>query len=278
MELKITTLIENDEPDVEGLINEFGLSFLIETKGRNILFDVGQTGDFVKNAEKLEKDLNLVDYVVLSHGHFDHVNGVPTFMNKFSCRPTMFIGDGFFYKKYKQLQDGTYIDGSVSFTKEQIEEKGFELITLKDNLHYIEDDIVIFYNFERTNSIEELRDEFQIKKGDSYVLDEFKDEIALGIITSKGLVVVVGCSHVGIVNILTTIEKRMHMPIYAVIGGTHLVDADKERIQYSIDEFEKMNIHLFALSHCTGQLGEKMLQETMKERFTPNNTGTVFTV
>ena len=278
MELKITTLIENDEPDVEGLINEFGLSFLIETKGRNILFDVGQTGDFVKNAEKLEKDLNLVDYVVLSHGHFDHANGVPTFMNKFSCRPTMFVGDGFFYKKYKQLQDGTYIDGSVNFTKEQIEEKGFELITLKDNLHYIEDDIVIFYNFERTNSIEELRDEFQIKKGDSYVLDEFKDEIALGIITSKGLVVVVGCSHVGIVNILTTIEKRMQMPIYAVIGGTHLVDADKERIQYSIDEFERMKIHLFALSHCTGQLGEKMLKETMKERFTPNNTGTVFTV
>lgn len=278
MELKVTTLIENDKPIMEGLVNEFGLSLYIETENCRLLFDTGQTGDFVKNAEKLGIDLNKIDYVILSHGHFDHANGVPTLLEHFRNRPVMFAGEGFFEKKYKQLEDGTYIDGSVKYTKKQLSDRGIEFITIRDNQYYLRENIVIFNNFERISPMEELREEFVIKKNDSYVLDDFSDEITIGIITSKGLVVIVGCSHVGIVNILSTIEKRVNMPIYAVIGGTHLIDADADRIECTIKEFERMGIQRIALSHCTGELGIKILQAKMQDKFICNNTGNVIVI
>jgi len=69
-----------------------------------------------------------------------------------------------------------------------------------------------------------------------------KPIIALGIATDKGLVIIVGCSHVGIVNILDSISEKIGMPIYAVIGGTHLVEADETRIQQEFgDEFIENN-------------------------------------
>jgi Metal-dependent hydrolases of the beta-lactamase superfamily II len=85
---------------------------------------------------------------------------------------------------------------------------------------------MVFSNFERTNDFEILNKKFYIKKSDEYVLDDFSDEIALGIKHEKGLVIVLGCSHAGLVNILETIGKRTGMPIYGVVGGSHLIEAD----------------------------------------------------
>ena len=96
--------------------------------------------------------------------------------------------------------------------------------------------------------------------------------------TGKGLVVIVGCSHVGIVNILSSIYEKTGIPIYAVIGGTHLIEADELRMQKTIDAFRAMNIKFIAVSHCTGEEGIKRIQQEFSDEFIYNNTGNVIVI
>ena len=92
--------------------------------------------------------------------------------------------------------------------------------------------------------------------------DLFEDEISLVIKTEKGLIVIVGCSHPGILNILCHIEKRFNEPIYAVLGGTHLVEADEQRTNETVDKLLEMGIKFIGLSHCSGD----GVQDNMKEK------------
>ena len=111
-----------------------------------------------------------------------------------------------------------------------------------------------------------------IKKGEGYILDNFKEEVALVIDTYKGLVVLVGCSHVGIINILNSISKRLNRRIYAVLGGTHLIRCDENRINKTIEAFNELDISTIGLSHCTGEFATIKLKE-LEDRFFLNNTG-----
>ncbi len=90
--------------------------------------------------------------------------------------------------------------------------------------------------------------------------------------TYKGLVVLVGCSHVGIINILNSISKTLNRRIYAVLGGTHLIRCDENRINKTIEAFNELDISAIGLSHCTGEFATIKLKE-LEDRFFLNNTG-----
>ena len=143
---------------------------------------------------------------------------------------------------------------------------------------YLTAHIVVFHHFSRYTEYEKRNSRFYIKENSEYIPDNFNDEISLGIITEKGLVVIVGCSHVGIVNILKTISKRVDIPIHAVIGGTHLIEADEFRMKKTMDAFKEMKIRLIAVSHCTGEEGIRLISEELKEQFLYNNTGKVIEI
>lgn len=96
MSLKITTLIENMADAEEKLEFEHGFSLWIETENKKILFDTGQTGAFVENAEKLGIDLSETDAVVLSHGHYDHTGGVPALCKRLQRKTPFYTGKEFF--------------------------------------------------------------------------------------------------------------------------------------------------------------------------------------
>ena len=93
------------------------------------------------------------------------------------------------------------------------------------------------------------------------VADDFADEICLVMETAKGLVVLVGCSHPGILNMISTIHERLHKPIYGVIGGTHLMEADEERIAKTLKELKGLGICIAGLCHCSGDLAREMISE-----------------
>ena len=217
MDLRITTLIENNPGDKKELCFEHGLSLLIEADGKRILFDTGQSGNFIKNAMTLMQDLKNMDAVVISHGHYDHSGGFEKFVAEVGRIPQLIVGEEFFRPKYKAVSENEYKYNGNSFDEEYIRKNDIPLKKVTENIYYITENIMVFHNFRRSTDYEKTSEKFLIsndkeniestdQQRSSYVQDEFADEIALGIRTEKGLVIIVGCSHVGIVNILRTIE------------------------------------------------------------------------
>lgn len=276
--LKITTLIEN-MPNKEGnLIAEHGLSLYIEFQKKCILFDTGQSGDFLKNAEKLGKSIQNLDMIIISHGHYDHSGGIPALVDNLRKVTKMYIGREFFEKKYKLLSDGNYRYNGNPFTEEKLPPEKLALEKITEDVTYLTENIILFKNFERISGYEQLPLHFFLETEAGYEQDTFRDELALGLRTPKGLVLVVGCSHVGISNILQSVRKHVQDPIYAVLGGTHLMEADEERLNKTMQVFRECGVTKVAVSHCTGEKGISCARERFGENFVLNNTGNVFEV
>ena len=283
MELTITTLIENS-PDDQGCLRfEHGLSLYIELKNgkeRTVkaLFDTGQIGDFIENAEKMGKSLDDLDYLVISHGHYDHGGGVPRLLPLLGRKTKIVAGGEIFRRKYKLRENGYKFNG-IAFSEKDFEDRSLELIKISEKAQRISEKMTVFHHFGRRNDFETISPKMVYRKESGkeqmYVPDDFQDEIVLGIDTSKGLVVIAGCSHAGIINILQDISDRTGKLIYMVVGGTHLVEGDAERIRYTVQELKKMNIQKIAVSHCTGEVGAGKLKEAFGKDFIRNNTGNV---
>lgn len=278
MDVKITTLIENN-PDTNGkLLFEHGLSLFIETDGKKILFDTGQSGDFIENAKKLGKDLSNLDFCIISHGHYDHSGGLKKLIREISTKPQIIVGEEFFSQKYKLDDQKEYKFIGNSFQEEFLLQSHISVKKIQEEMVYLGENIIIFHHFSKQVLYEELNKTFFIQDNQAYLIDDFADEISMGIITKKGLVVIVGCSHIGIINILKTISQRVSIPIYAVIGGTHLVHAKEERMIHTIDAFKRMHIERIAVSHCTGERGIQFMKQEIPQQFIYNNTGNIIEI
>ena len=277
MKLKITTLIENMPDESGNLAYEHGFSVFVEFEGKRILFDTGQSGAFVKNAEALDINLSTADYVVLSHGHYDHTGGVSTLLEVLEKQTSFYMGEEFFEAKYKLLEDGSYKYNGNPFEREILEQRE-ELVKLhyvKNGVTWLTENVVLLKGFDRVTEYEGVNPKFFIKTESGYEQDLFVDEIALGFLTEEGLVLLVGCSHVGIVNILEYVKQKLQIPVVAVLGGTHLVEADEERLVKTAEALKKHGVKKIAVSHCTGEVGMELLRKEFAEEFVLNNTGNV---
>ncbi len=274
--ITITTLIENKLGPIPNLTMEHGLSFYIEADGKKTLFDTGQSGDFIHNAQALKVDLNHLDDVILSHGHYDHSGGFKKLVENFPSNYQLLIGGGFFNEKYKVTPDQTYVFTGNSFDYSFLEKNKIAHQIVQEDITYLTDHIMIFTNFIRNKQYTNLSQTSFIKKDNQYILDEFTDEIAMGINTSKGLIVIVGCAHVGIINILETIQQRTGLPIYGLIGGTHLVASDRQEIDHVADYLNNNNITSIGLCHCTGDKAQQIIQDKLEDYVYPNHTGHKF--
>jgi len=270
MKLKIITLIENN-PDVNNLLfSEHGLSLYIEIDEMKILFDTGQSGNFIENAEKLKIDLSKLDYVVLSHGHYDHTGGFRKFVDKAYNSYKLIVGKSFFNSKYKFVEKDNYKYIGNSFDNDYFHQNNMKVKYIDEDIFYITENVMVFSNFKRNNYFEQINKIFQIKQDENYIVDSFLDEIVLVVKHEKGLVVMVGCSHIGIVNILQSIIERTGMPIYGVVGGTHLIEADEQRLKTTMNYFKEKNIHILGMSHCTGKYAIEKIKHEFGNKFVKN--------
>lgn len=271
--LRITTLIENELNRDKSLNAEHGISLYVEVDGKKILFDTGQSGNFVKNAEKLNIDLNDLDYVIISHSHYDHSGGFEKLVQEYDNDFKLFLGEGFFKEKHSLSGDIYRYVGSP-FREGFLKEKNIETEYVT-SIKYITENAMIITDFERDPEYENVNEAMCLKEGDKFVFDKFRDEVALAIDTDEGIVVLVGCSHPGIVNMVETIIKRTGRDIYGVIGGTHLMKEDDKKINKVIDYLKEKEIKQIGACHCTGKQGETMLSQQMEDEFFSNNTGNV---
>ena len=269
MSVKITTLIENSQGEHLGLKTEHGISFFIEADGIKILFDTGESDSFIYNSKLLNLDLLKTDYVVLSHGHYDHSGGIRYFV-KLTKDFKLLIGKGFFDEKYAERNNSYEYIGN-DFDENYLKMNGINYSVIDNQINKISDSVYIITSFNRTHMDEVINPRFKIKKPAGFIQDDFSDEVMIAIDTPKGLVIVLGCSHPGVKNMIDTAKTLLNKPVYAVLGGTHLVESHGVSFHKSID-YLMNDIDIIGVSHCTGKDAMSELSAA-GSRYFHNRTG-----
>ena len=275
MSFHITTISENTAM-AGGLLSEWGLSILIETKGLKILFDTGQSVSAAYNANVLGIDLSLVDKIVLSHGHFDHTGGLRDVLKQIDKKIPVLAHPDVWDLKYSLQPDmDTHRYIGIPYKKKELEKSGADFILNKEPV-WLADNIVITGEVPMTTEYEQIDQGLFVKQGDRFVPDQLLDDRSIILKTAKGLLVIAGCAHRGIINILQYVQELTgEERIHAVIGGIHLFRASIEQREKTIEAFKKMKVEKIGVSHCTGLDASFRIADEFKENFFFNNTGNV---
>ncbi len=240
--MKIITLIENLVYQA-GLLSEHGLSIYIDTGNRKLLFDTGQSSAFLSNARILGIDAEEIDAVIISHGHYDHTGGLDAFFQA-NKKATLYIKPEAFAEKYQGKNRTVGIPEIPAIPGNRI--KYVESVTeLYDGIFVMPDIPVL-------NPADTSFHNFFIKKGSTFMKDEFKDELFLTFVRNNKLSVISSCSHRGITHMVRESIRYFNLPVHMLLGGFHLRNCPPEQYQLVISYLKQIKPELIGVSHCTG--------------------------
>lgn len=252
MELKV--LVDNNTIIDRYFLAEPAVSYLISDGDTKVLFDVGYSDIFIKNAHKMNESLMDINYVVISHGHNDHTGGLTSLAKLYaearaesinSIPPTLIAHpDAFSYKEESGESIGSILDKkSIGLY--------FNTHLVREPL-WITDKLVFLGEIERGNSFENLEPMGQCETVDLMIDDYVKDDSALAYKSEQGLVIITGCSHAGICNIVEYAKRVCgDERIVDIIGGFHLIHPSEVQAKGTLRYFNEQHIKNIHPCHCT---------------------------
>ena len=276
MPIRILTLTENTA-GMPGVLAEWGLSILVETKDAKILVDTGASSTVPHNVRPLGVDLSSINKIVLSHGHFDHTGGLKGVLLQAGRKIEVIAHPDMFGNKHTRIgQTERYI--GIPYKQKELESAG-AAFTLSKEPVWLTKDIVTTGEIPMVTEYEKIEPNFVIKDGDKFVPDTFTDDRALIIKTEAGLVVILGCAHRGMINTLRHAQQLTGVEtIHTVIGGTHLLHSNDERVYLTAAALQEMGVQHVGASHCTGMKQAALLVQQLGDAFFFNNTGSSITI
>jgi 7,8-dihydropterin-6-yl-methyl-4-(beta-D-ribofuranosyl)aminobenzene 5'-phosphate synthase len=255
--MKLTVLADNTTLIDHYLIGEPGLSFLIETEGKKILFDTGYSDVFIRNAQRMGTSLFDLDYIVLSHGHLDHTWGLVHLVKYFSevaiekrqfRSPELIAHSRCFYPRPKSP-----LPNIGSILSEAEVRRQFR-INLSDKPLWITENLVFLGEIPRKFSFERTEPETRkiVLSDGSTEPDLLLDDSALAFRSDAGLVIITSCSHAGICNITEYArEVSGEHQVVDIIGGLHLLTPDHLRIKKTGAYLRDLHLKALHACHCT---------------------------
>ncbi|WP_419786012.1 MBL fold metallo-hydrolase [Pseudodesulfovibrio sp.] len=259
--MQLTFLVDNCSLIGTTYLAEPALSILILDEGHRILFDAGYSDAFLKNARQMNKDLLHLDWIVLSHGHFDHTWGLDVLIRHYfeaarsdvrASRPRLLAHPEAFVTKRK----GATPEIGMLLAEDKLNTQ-FELALSREPVH-LTDRLVALGQIERTLDFETPPPLGERMEPDGPVPDHMPDDTALAYVSDSGLVIISGCAHAGICN---TVEHAKRVTgvdnVRAVLGGFHLLNETPARLDPTTDYLASLNLEALYPCHCT-DLGAKI--------------------
>lgn len=235
-------------------IGEWGFAALVEVDGHRILFDTGARPDTVlKNARELGINLADVPEVILSHNHRDHTGGLVTLRREFArenpaALARVHVGRGIFWNRPAKDSERNY----MLTAKPEYEATGGTFIEY-DKPTEVYKGVWLTGPVPRTYPERNWNPTGMVKSPEGLVEDTMPEDMSMVFNTDKGLVVLSGCGHAGIINTLEYARKQIrNAPIYAAIGGFHLYQLDDSKLNWTADKLREFKLQNFLGAHCTG--------------------------
>ena len=247
--LELTVLAENSAKICSHLRGEHGLSVYLKCDDLNVLFDTGQSDLYLQNADKLERDLNKIDWIIFSHHHYDHVDGLKYFPSHQNKKTKLLAQEYAFYQRVGRTN--TLADTELL--------KKYDVVIADSEPIDINQRLIFLARIPRLNDFEcqsSFYDEkVQLPSG-QIEEDLYLEDSALIYRSSDGIIVITGCSHSGICNIVhyakqIANEKWGISNIKTVIGGLHLIDTDPYFLQKTINLLKEYGVNEIRPCHCT---------------------------
>jgi 7,8-dihydropterin-6-yl-methyl-4-(beta-D-ribofuranosyl)aminobenzene 5'-phosphate synthase len=233
--LKIKILFDKDTVNTN-FHTGWGVSYLIDDQ---ILFDTGERGEWlIENMRTLQVKITGIEAVAISHDHWDHTGGL---------------------WKLLELKPRLKVYGCPHFSHE-----------FKDKVQCFKGELI-----ELERYMEILKNVFLTGETSGTYKGKFIPEQALVLNTSKGITLITGCAHPGIVKMLKKVQENFPAKgIYAVLGGFHLMDTDRRAIEIIVERFREMNVKKAGPTHCSGKLAEEIFRKEYGEHFIEIKVGT----
>jgi len=272
--MKITIICENTVGRRVGM-GEHGFSAFIEMNEEKYLFDTGAGHSIVKNSLELNKDLRTIKKIFLSHGHFDHTGGLPEVLKltgkvDVHAHPSVFI-DRIHLIKENEKEIKKFV--GLPYKKKYLESLGANFIF---NTNFIEVGKGLFLSGEvpRKTPFEKPDPVLFAEIDGKISQDVFSDDQSLILDSERGLILILGCAHSGMINIINYVTERTGKDkFYAILGGTHLDFLTPEQLEESIQTLKKMKIQKIGAFHCTGMRAAFRLQQEFGDRFFYGHVG-----
>jgi 7,8-dihydropterin-6-yl-methyl-4-(beta-D-ribofuranosyl)aminobenzene 5'-phosphate synthase len=263
--LKITVLVTNVAGDPHLGDGEWGYSALVEVDGHKILYDTGASSDLVlKNAKALDIDLSDVEDVVLSHNHWDHVGGLMTLRHAFAktnprAMSRVHVGAAIFEPRLNEA--GEDQNGLRLIKAEYLSTGGVFIIHDKRTELY--PGVWLTGPVPRPNAEKNWNPGLSLMTTQGRVEDNVPEDSALVFDTNEGIVILTGCGHAGIVNIVEYARAIAgNKPLLAVIGGLHLFNASDQKLVWTGAKLKSYRIEHLLAGHCTGIEATYRLRES----------------
>lgn len=248
--MKFAFLMEN-KTESSGVVAEHGLSVYIEAQGRKILFDAGASSMFADNAAVMNIDLESVDTMIVSHGHYDHTGGVPKFCEINKIAP-IYIHENAFYENFSMEADGTKSIDSIRWTDHERAEIDPRIVRT-GGVEWITENIAVSGTVPRMDGFEPTATFYRMLPDGTTIEDSMDHEQILVIREPEGLYVFSGCSHRGVVPAIRFAREMFEGERIAVlVAGMHLMWADELMRKKVVDQILEEDMDVVMPVHCTG--------------------------